>query len=87
MLTSPHPQPLSKIQRAANRRQQVLPLVLAGQSHQQIMTALSLNYRTVEKSMQQLYREHGVNGSGPQCRRRLLEKLGATPQNQPQSPA
>jgi DNA-binding CsgD family transcriptional regulator len=70
-----HPQPLNQEERARERRERVLPLVLAGKSFGEIMAALSMEYEVVERTMKALYREHGVRGFGRECRRLLVEKL------------
>jgi DNA-binding NarL/FixJ family response regulator len=73
-LKSSHPQPLSQKEGAARRREQVLPLLLRGDSYGRIMAALSLDVSTVRRDVHAIYREHGVGGWG--ARRRLAEKLG-----------
>jgi DNA-binding NarL/FixJ family response regulator len=77
-LNAPHPQPQNQYDRTKARRHQVLTLLLQGQSYKQIMSALALDFSTLNRDTQALYRAHNVKGYGQQARRSLAQKLGQT---------
>jgi DNA-binding NarL/FixJ family response regulator len=76
-LNSPHPQPLNQVDRANERRKKLLPLLLQGLPYKQLMKELSVDFSTLNRDTQHLYRQHKVKGYGPHARRHLAQKLGA----------
>jgi DNA-binding NarL/FixJ family response regulator len=76
-LGSRHAQPLTQNERAWERRGRVMELLLAGKTYREIMAALSVDFVTVNRDTQAIYRRHGVHGAGRWCRERLAVKLGS----------
>jgi DNA-binding NarL/FixJ family response regulator len=67
--------PLNQDERAAKRRFQVKELLLQGLSYKQIMQQLSLDFSTLNRDTQALYKLYGVCGRGHRARRALAAKL------------
>jgi DNA-binding CsgD family transcriptional regulator len=70
-LGSPHPQPLTRSEKAAPRRARVRELVAAGLTHQQIIAQLDCNRAVYFSDLKHVLRAEGVK-----TREDLFEKHG-----------
>jgi DNA-binding NarL/FixJ family response regulator len=68
--------PFNQIERAGIRRFRVQELLLQGCTYKQIMQKLDIDFPTINRDTQTIYKLHGVSGGGQKARRALAAKLG-----------
>jgi DNA-binding NarL/FixJ family response regulator len=68
--------PLNQEERAAKRRFAVMEMILGGCSYRQIMERLGVDFSTVNRDTNAIYKMYGVGGKGWKARRELAGKMG-----------